>query len=79
MESTPVKTKSGKTVYVMDFRGVDLNDVDLHEGYEGLCIACGEFQGGCEPDARRHSCESCESKSVYGLEELLLMGYYKGE
>ena len=38
----------------------------------GFCIACGEEQGGCEPDARRVECESCGERKVYGAEELLL-------
>ncbi|MCC6149879.1 MAG: hypothetical protein IT461_06485 [Planctomycetes bacterium] len=37
----------------------------------GFCIACGEEQSGCEPDARRVECESCGEKKVYGTEELL--------
>jgi hypothetical protein len=39
----------------------------------GLCIACGNEQGGCEPDARRYECEACGEPAVYGAEELLLM------
>ena len=38
----------------------------------GICLACGEEQGGCEPDARKYECESCGEKRVYGSEELLL-------
>ena len=38
----------------------------------GFCIACGEEQDGCEPDARRYECESCGAHRVYGAEELLL-------
>lgn len=38
----------------------------------GFCIACGEEQGGCEPDARRVECESCGEPKVYGAEELLM-------
>ena len=38
----------------------------------GFCIACGQEQSGCEPDARRVECESCGEKKVYGAEELLL-------
>ncbi len=37
----------------------------------GFCIACGEEQSGCEPDARRVECESCGEPKVYGAEELL--------
>ena len=39
----------------------------------GICIACGEDQGGCEPDAREYECESCGEKQVFGAEELLFM------
>lgn len=38
----------------------------------GLCIACGEKQGSCEPDAQQYECESCGEKAVYGAEELLM-------
>jgi hypothetical protein len=38
----------------------------------GLCIACGNEQDGCEPDARKYECEVCGEKAVYGAEELLL-------
>jgi len=47
---------------------------DLRENSGGYCTACGEEVDGVEPDARRYSCESCGEKSVYGIEELLLMG-----
>jgi hypothetical protein len=39
----------------------------------GFCIACGNEQGGCEPDARRYKCEACGEHAVYGADELLLM------
>lgn len=42
----------------------------------GICIACGEEQEGCEPDAERYTCESCGQKMVYGAEQLLIMGMY---
>jgi hypothetical protein len=38
----------------------------------GFCIACGNEQGGCEPDARRYQCEACGDYEVYGAEELLI-------
>lgn len=38
----------------------------------GICKACGEEQGGCEPDARNYECESCGQREVYGAEEMLL-------
>jgi hypothetical protein len=39
----------------------------------GFCIACGEEADGCEPDARKLTCEFCGKPAVYGAEELLLM------
>lgn len=39
----------------------------------GFCMACGDEQDGCEPDARRYKCESCGERQVYGASELLLM------
>jgi hypothetical protein len=38
----------------------------------GLCLACGNEQGGCEPDARNYECEACGERQVFGAEELLL-------
>lgn len=50
---------------------------NMDEGV-GVCIACGEWQGDyVEPDARGHKCEACGKNRVYGLEELLIMGYVK--
>ena len=39
----------------------------------GFCLACGNEQGGCEPDARNYECEACSEFQVYGAEELALM------
>lgn len=44
------------------------------EAQDGWCLACGETQGGVEPDARAYKCESCGADKVYGAEELVLMG-----
>lgn len=38
----------------------------------GFCVACGNEQEGCEPDARRYECEACGEKQVYGSDELLM-------
>lgn len=38
----------------------------------GFCLACGNEQEGCEPDARRYECEACGEKKVYGATEILL-------
>lgn len=42
----------------------------------GICIACGNEQDGCEPDARNYVCEACGERAVFGAEEMLLCGYY---
>lgn len=41
-------------------------------GNPGFCIACGNQQEGCEPDARNYACEACDEKAVFGAMELLL-------
>lgn len=43
-------------------------------GNRGICLACGNEQGGCEPDARGYECESCGAHKVYGAEEVVMMG-----
>jgi Zn finger protein HypA/HybF involved in hydrogenase expression len=40
----------------------------------GYCIACGYFQSGVEPDAERYECEDCGKFTVYGTDNLILMG-----
>lgn len=44
----------------------------------GFCLACGQEQEGCEPDARKYECESCGERQVYGAAELLIMGVSHG-
>lgn len=38
----------------------------------GFCIACGNEQSGCEPDAREYTCEACGEDTVYGSDELAM-------
>jgi hypothetical protein len=38
----------------------------------GFCIACGNEQDGCEPDAREYRCDSCGEHQVYGAAEILI-------
>ena len=49
----------------------------MADGNQGMCIACGQDAYGVEPDAREYECESCAQLKVYGLEELVLMGYVR--
>lgn len=62
---------------------VDLEDaiVGREEGLgnPGFCLACGEPANGCEPDARKYTCETCGANAVYGAEEILLMGAYEDD
>lgn len=39
----------------------------------GFCIACGNEQDNCEPDAREYPCENCGENKVYGAQELMFM------
>ena len=49
---------------------------EFDEGYIGYCTNCGEFTGEeCEPDAREYHCPECETNTVYGTDEALMMGY----
>ena len=43
------------------------------DNHSGFCTACGEEQGGCEPDARDYTCDSCGKNRVFGAMEVLLM------
>ena len=53
----------------------DVDMGDYLDDNNGICLSCGEIHyGTCEPDARRYPCESCGKKTVYGLEEALMMG-----
>lgn len=53
---------------------VKATESQVMDGTMGGCLACGELQDGCEPDARAYECECCGKHKVYGLEELLVMG-----
>ena len=70
MKAIKAKTKSGKDVFKAECSGDEVQDGTL-----GFCIACGEEVNGVEPDARKYECECCGQPKVYGLEELLMMGY----
>lgn len=39
----------------------------------GFCLACGNEQEGCEPDARNYECEACGERKVFGASELIMM------
>jgi Zn finger protein HypA/HybF involved in hydrogenase expression len=42
---------------------------------QGWCTNCEEWtHDNCEPDARKYECPECEHNTVYGAEELIVMG-----
>lgn len=67
------QTKSGKTQYKPAF---DALEAAMADGAVGFCLACGEEQGGVEPDMCSGHCEACGAHKVYGAEQLMLMGLY---
>jgi hypothetical protein len=55
-------------------RQFDVSQADFDD-YNGICLVCGEVRyGGVEPDARGYPCDMCETNTVVGLQEALLMG-----
>jgi hypothetical protein len=48
--------------------------LEMDDDNQGFCLACGEVQDDCEPDAARYTCECCGENKVYGAAELALMG-----
>lgn len=42
----------------------------------GFCVGCGADADGVEPDAERYECEECGKRSVYGAEQVLIMGAF---
>ena len=47
---------------------------DMLDDNCGMCLICKCESYEVEPDGREYECGECGSYSVYGLEELLLMG-----
>jgi len=72
MEAIKTKTKGGKDVYILK---MDEGESPFDCDSEGMCIHCGNFQGGVEPDAEKYECDGCGTNSVYGLEQLFVIGY----
>ena len=55
-------------------RQFEVSQADFDD-YNGICLICGEIcYGSVEPDARGYPCEACETNTVVGLQEALLMG-----
>ena len=48
---------------------------EARDSYSGWCTTCERWTGDCcEPDARQYPCPECGERTVYGAEEILLMG-----
>lgn len=75
MEAVPKKTRAGNVLYFVKF--ADKGETAFDHPTSGLCIYCGEFCEGVEPDARLYTCDSCGRPGVYGIEECVMLGYVK--
>ena len=49
--------------------------IDSHDN-PGMCIACGCDAGGVEPDAEKYPCDECGKHTVYGVEQVVLLGLF---
>lgn len=56
-------------------RAMQLLEVD---SLDGICLNCGFEPYGVEPDTRRRICEGCKKPTVFGAEEIVLMGGIRG-
>ncbi len=63
-------TITRKVSVAMVFKACERRRTTLDD--PGFCIACGNEQSGCEPDARGYQCEACGTFAVYGCEELAI-------
>jgi hypothetical protein len=69
-------TRAGKAQFRPVLTVAEMSHIQMNSG-AGFCLACGEEQDGCEPDARQYECDLCGERKVYGIEELLMMGLVK--
>ena len=48
------------------------------DSYDGWCFHCGKWtHHSCEPDARKYECPKCHNRTVYGAQEIAIMGAFK--
>lgn len=73
MNTISFKTKKGTDCFKFEMSEQEF--VGCDNDNEGLCVFCGESAYAVEPDARKYTCEGCEKPGVYGMQELLLMGF----
>ena len=50
--------------------GTSLEDV-------GYCLYCGAERANTEPDAENYTCDKCGDDTVFGAQQLLMMGHIK--
>ena len=74
MHTREITTAKGNTYICPVFTADEYQDMIYGLSNEGWCLTCGELVDGVETDARKYHCEVCDKKSIYGLEELLMMG-----
>ena len=53
----------------------ELYDMMFGMGNSGMCLACGNVQGGCKPDAHNYLCEECGEHEVMGMQDAVLTGH----
>lgn len=72
---------SGDGAMIIRISEEELSDMLCGLGNPGACISCGylEEYAGCEPDAREYPCPECGEHTLYGLEEVLMMGFVEVE
>lgn len=64
------KAKNGKIQHMPSIELCMAMDAES----QGFCLACGEVQEGCEPDADKYVCDCCGAPKVYGAAQLVIMG-----
>ena len=52
---------------------------EARDNYAGYCTSCDDVtsDSGVEPDACNYECPACDQKTVFGIEEALLMGQFE--
>ena len=67
--------KTGRKIFRFEMSEAFYRDRAFGLDNPGYCVFCGSDSDGVEPDARKYEWESGGRKGVYGLEELLVMGF----
>lgn len=69
-----VGKRTGKTLFKFVMTEQEFHHFNENSG--GLCVSCGEESlGGVEPDAERYDCEACDKPTLYGVAQLLIVGF----